>query len=198
MLKNKLNISIVIMFLSFPIILIGQNNNASYNIYTNLSFGYSYFASTISSKKLNRFQPNAAIKIMWQPEHLLSVGIESGYFLLYTLEKDDFVDEEFGTTNVKVNMSAIPLFLAFSMKIYENIELNGGIGGYLILTNVDAFDNKIISTGWSTGYQLGINYLFPFSEKLNFGTELKTYYLSKLESASIGINIFVKYALITY
>ncbi|MCB0732585.1 MAG: hypothetical protein KDC88_16295 [Ignavibacteriae bacterium] len=175
-----------------------QNNEQLYKVNTTLSFGYSYFATAISSRRLNRFQPNASFKIMWKPEHLLSIGLEGGYVKLYTLEKEGFTSTDFGITNVNVDMSAVPLFMAFSMEILENININGGIGGFLLLTNVEAFDNLVTSTGWSTGYNFGVDYKIEYSNHLNFGSEIKCYYISKVESVSIGLNLFIQYALVKY
>ena len=74
---------------------------------------------------------------MWNPEHLLSLGLESGYQYLYSLDVSDY-DTEFGNTNVTASMYTVPVFIVFSMKVFPNIKLSAGTGVYLLFNSGEA------------------------------------------------------------
>ena len=71
--------------------------------------GYARFLTDMDLAGLNQNGYNLKIRLMWKPEHLLRVGLESGYNYLYSYETT-ISDPEFGTSDVKSSLTAVPLF----------------------------------------------------------------------------------------
>ena len=66
---------------------------------------------------------------MWEPEHVLSVGIESGYYRLYTLTGPD-------TLHANIANSAIPIQLVISMKFLKSFYFNFSMGQSKLINKV--------------------------------------------------------------
>src|SRR6188768_1578291 len=69
-----------------------------------------YFNNLVIAKDyVKEFNYSFAFRFMWEPEHLLSLGIESGYYRLYSV---DFREQ----SEVNISNNAIPIQLVVSMK----------------------------------------------------------------------------------
>lgn len=175
-----------------------QSADTTYKVNTIIGFGYSYFITSLS--ELDGFNPhsfNATAKIMWQPEHLLRVGIESGYLSFYSYKQSGFTSN-FGTTDVKSSLSAVPIILIFSMELFDNFEIASGVGVYFLFSEIDSYDNKVSSSVFSNGYYSSVSYYYPLNRDLSIGGELKYYYISKIEDADIALQFILKYNFFEY
>src|ERR1700712_2697089 len=75
------------------------------NLYfNNLAIGKNY---------VNTFNYSFTGRFMWEPGHVLSIGVESGYYRMYTLTTPQ-------PNQVHIANSAIPLQIVLSMKFWEN------------------------------------------------------------------------------
>ena len=193
----------LITILIFPLMAIssksfGQTADTTYKVNAVVGFGYSYFISSLS--ELDGFNPhsfNATAKIMWQPEHLLRVGIESGYLSLYSYKQSGFTSE-YGTTDVKSSLSAVPIILIFSMELFREFEISTGVGVYFLFSEIDSYDNKVSSSVFSNGYYSSLSYYYPFNQEIRIGGELKYYYISKIEDADFSFQFILKYNFLEY
>ena len=205
MLKNEVMIVIKTKILFVIILLIavasycpGQVSDSTYKVDAILGLGYSYFLTTLSELDgLNQHSFNSTLKIMWQPEHLLRVGIESGYLSFYSYEETGF-KSEYGTTDVKSSLSAIPIILIFSMELFDNLEVSSGVGVYFLFSKINSFENEVTSSVFSNGYYGGLAYFHPLNRDFSIGGELKYYYLSKIEDADLTIQLVLKYNFLEY
>ena len=202
--KNDMNskktlISILIFtFIAISSRCFGQTTDTTYKVNAVVGLGYSYFLSSLS--ELNGFNPhsfNATARIMWQPEHLLRVGIESGYLSFYTYKQSGFTSE-YGTTDVKSSLSAVPIILIFSMELFKEFEVSTGGGVYFLFSEIDSYDNKVSSSIFSTGYYSSVSYYYLLNKDIKVGGELKYYYISKIEDADISLQFVLKYNFLEY
>ena len=136
-------------------------------------------------------------RFMWEPEHLLRLGIESGYLPLFYLETK-FYDTVFGDTEAELSLNSVPIMAVFAMEVVENFEVFGGVGGFILISEVTSFDNYVLSTSWSNAYEFGLSYLHPISKKLKLGGEVKSYYITKLENYDLVLHVSLKYSLYSY
>jgi hypothetical protein len=146
---------------------------------------------------LNQNGYNINIRLMWQPEHLLSVGLESGYHYLYSYESNN-VDTEFGTTNMKSSLTAVPLFFVAAMEITPSIELLGGIGPTFLNTYFDSFGVVTESSQRSTSYFIAGRYEHPINESLAIGGEINYYLINKIEDSTLSLQVTLRYRLLTW
>ncbi len=192
----------IIFSLLFSIVLsikcFSQSADTTYKVNAILGIGYSYFLTSLS--ELDGFNPhsfNATAKIMWQPEHLLRVGIESGYLSFYSYKQSSFTSE-YGTTDIKSSLSAVPIILVFAMELFDNAEVSSGVGVYFLFSEIDSYNNKVSSSVFSNGYYASLSYLHPLNADLSIGGDLKYYYLSKIEDADLSMQLVLKYSFLEY
>lgn len=192
-----------ILFITFVSIAISsscfaQDADTTYKVNVIVGLGYSYFLTSLAELDgLNPHSFNATAKIMWQPEHLLRVGIESGYLSFYSYKQTGFTSE-YGTTDVKSSLAAVPIILVFAMELFDNLEVSSGVGVYFLFSEIDSYNNKVSSSVFSNGYYASLSYFQPLSLDVSIGGELKYYYLSKIEDADLSLQVILKYNFLEY
>src|SRR5512147_1578221 len=108
----------------------GQVQDTTYSLTTEIGLGYSRYFTTMDYNDLNKSGFSGTVKVMWNPEHLLSIGLETGYQYLYSIDIKNY-DTEFGTTDFSASMVSVPVFIVFAMKLTPNLRLTAGTGIYL-------------------------------------------------------------------
>ena len=185
-------IKILIALIVISSVILPQQNEKTYSISTELGAGYSRYFTTMDYEDLNQNGFSGTVRVMWNPEHLLSLGLESGYQYLYSLDVSDF-STEFGNTNVKASMYTIPIFIVFSMKVLPNIKLSAGSGVYLLFNSGEAFGDELNSNQISIGAHMGISYTYPINNSMAIGGELLYSYFSKLQDQTVAIQFLFVY-----
>jgi len=176
----------------------GQGADTTYKVNAIVGLGYSYFITSLAELDgLNPHSFNATAKVMWQPEHLLRVGIESGYLSFYSYKQGGFTSE-YGTTDVKSSLSAIPIILVFAMELFDRLEVASGVGVYFLFSEIDSYNNKVSSSVFSNGYYASLSYFHSLNHDISIGGELKYYYLSKIEDADLSLQFILKYNFLEY
>lgn len=181
---NLLKILMLVTILSctvFP-----QLNDTTYSLSTEIGVGYSRYFTTMDYEDLNKNGFSGTVRVMWNPEHLLSIGLETGYQYLYSFNYDGYVTE-FDTTDLSASMYTIPVFIIFSMKILPNIKLSAGSGVYLLYNSGESFGEEISSHQLSIGAHTGISYTYPLNESMAIGGELLYSYFSKLQDQTVAL-----------
>ena len=187
----------MLFFAGIAVNVVAQENTPPYRVNVSIGSGYSYYITSLEMNSMNKHSFNATAKIMWQPEHLLRVGIESGYLPLYTLERKNFRSKS-GTTDVAISLDAVPVMLVFAMELYPGFEVSAGLGGMILYSSMESFDNKVVSSSWSNGVALGVGWMTPVAEKVHVGGEVKWYNIAKIEDSAVVVQVALKYNLLSY
>ena len=192
----------ILSILYFLVIFVGseiraQNIDSLYSVSLNIGFGFTRYVTLLPQLGLDKNSFNVTGRIMWRPEHLLSVGIESGYVPLFKLNADNY-QSVFGSTDVELSLTAIPIFLIFGMELFENLEIYAGVGGASLNSTADYFDNKVVSASWTNAYELAASYSYQVKDNLKLGGEFKWYNLSKVEDSTLILQIAIMYDLFSY
>lgn len=169
-----------------------QLKDSTYSLSTELGLGYSRYFTTMDYSDLNKNGISGTVRIMWNPEHLLSVGLETGYQYLYSIEISNY-DTEFGTTDFSASMYTIPIFIMFSMKVIPNVRLNAGTGMYLLFNSGNMFGDALESNQLSIGGHAGIAYTYPISNNISIGGELLYSYFSKIQDQAFAVQFLFIY-----
>lgn len=185
--KKILFVVILISCAVFP-----QTNDTVYTLSTEIGVGYSRYFTTIDYEKLNKNGFSGTVKVMWNPEHLLSIGLESGYQYIYSFHYDDY-KTEFGTTNLSSSMYSIPIFIVFAMKVLPNTKITAGSGAYLLFNSGESFGIETQSSQISIGAHAGISYTYPINNSMAVGGELLYSYFSKLQDQTVAIQFLFVY-----
>lgn len=188
---------ITVLTLFFTVTLFAQKVDSTYHVNLGIGSGYSYYVTSLDMKSLNKHSFTVITRLMWQPEHILRVGVESGYLPLYTLNKSGF-QSEFGTTDVDISLRAVPIMLVFAMEFFPGFEMSGGIGGMILYSSVDSFGNKVVSSSWSNSMTFSASWLTPVYNKLHIGGEVKWYNIAKIQDSAFVLQFALKYSLFSY
>jgi hypothetical protein len=190
-------IKILIAVVVISAVVLPQDDNKTYSLSTELGVGYSRYFTTMDYDDLNQNGFSGTVRVMWNPEHLLSLGLESGYQYLYSLDVSDF-STEFGNTNVKASMYTVPIFIVFAMKVLPNIKLTAGTGAYLLFNSGEAFGDELSSNQISIGAHVGASYTYPINNSMAIGGELLYSYFSKLQDQTVAIQFIFVYDFFRY
>jgi hypothetical protein len=197
--RIKINIVLATLMIGLSTFLsqsYGQSDDSEYSVTFYINAGYSRFISKLDDNDLNKNGFSGTIRLMWEPEHLLSIGIESGYLQLYNFNTQSWVEGE--TFDISSELSAVPILTVFSTEIIENLKLSYGSGIFILTSKVDAFNNPVNSNQVSTGILAAGSYLFPVSHNISLGGEIKYYFINKIEDGDLSFQISLQYKLFTY
>jgi len=185
-------IKILIAVIVISSVALPQLNDTTYSLSTEIGVGYSRYFTTMDYDDLNQNGFSGTVRVMWNPEHLLSIGLETGYQQLYSLDVSDF-STEFGNTNVSASMHTVPIFIVFAMKVLPNIKLSAGSGAYLLFNSGEAFGDELNSNQLSIGAHVGASYTYPINNSMAIGGELLYSYFSKLQDQTVAIQFLFVY-----
>ncbi len=125
----------------------------------------------VDKAELSRSSLAFSARIMLQPDHLLAVGLESGWLpISHMLVKSDATLAA-GTT---LTLSAIPLLCVFSMEKY-GVEISGGVGSFSYRVDVESQASTITSSDWEIGWCAGAAYRMGITKSLLIGAEARVY-----------------------
>lgn len=187
----------VVLLLSIIVSAQEEADSNEYKISSEVGGGYSRFFSSISMDNFNKNGYTTSLRFLWQPEHLLAVGVESGYYHLYSYRKGG-VESEFGKSDVKISMVSLPVLLMFRMRIHENVHLYAGSGILVLYNQGEMFGDKFNSSEISIADHVGASYSWMVSSQLRVGAEFKYTYIFKLEDAYVSMQLFAAYNLFSY
>jgi len=130
---------------------------------------------------------------LWHPNHLLSVGLVSGYV---TFAQDRTTAE--GGQPVELALTGIPLHIAFAMQTY-GFQVGAGVGGYQLVssTSINGRD-KTVGSQFELGVHAWLAYTLMLSDRLGLGAEVSTHTLSYRGITSIAPHLRLEYVLVTY
>jgi hypothetical protein len=179
------------------LLLIGSVSAQTYYLNGYVGLGYARFLTDMDLDGLNQNGYDGIIRLMWQPEHMLRVGLESGYHHLYTFEVNQ-VSTEFGVTDARSSLTAIPILFVAAAEVLPSIELLGGMGTTILHTYFDSYGYETNSSQLSTSYFIAGRYEYPLNESLAIGGELNYYRINKIEDAALSLRFMLSYRLLSW
>lgn len=190
---NKKILFLILINLGLILNAISQNNNLKNTNFTlNISFGNSLIANFDNEIiHLNSFYYSPNLRVLWKPNHLLNIGVESAY-LTISKQDSDQVSTSFGNTIFKARLNAIPILLVFNMKI-SKLDLYSGIGVSNIISRLEAFEEKVFVNDWYYCYNLGIGYSQSLTKDFEIGIDAKSYFFPRIQKISGGIAVTISY-----
>jgi hypothetical protein len=125
---------------------------------------------------------SGTIRLMWQPDHLLRLGIESGQipFYSYTINDKNYSGE--------LKLSAVPLLLEWSMPIGNRCNVFLGYGVYFLNSKLD-YAGVTKSSTRSIGLALAANYVHPISDNIGIGGEVKWMNATETKNKILNLQI---------
>lgn len=190
----------LIKTLSLIVILTGiatsQSKDSLYSLNLEAGAGYSYHLTDLDIPDINLHGFNGTLRIMWQPEHLLRIGLETGYHQLYSL--DQLVNlTGIGRSKAEISMFSIPVLAVFSMVVFPQmlpeLELKFSSGVMFLNTRGNGFGSKASSSQITIGFSGAATYLRPLNKYFSVGGELKYYKFAKIEDGNLSLQLIFSY-----
>jgi hypothetical protein len=150
-----------------------------------------FFNNVVTGKNLvNEWNYAVVAKVMWEPEHFLSLGLESGYNRLYTANSS-------GTVNAHIVNSAIPIHISMALKLVKAFYFDLSLGTSLLQSKVDTdvygnFDGSSISLADFSG---ALEYRLPTRGRFQFSFGPKFFYSSHTNDKTLALLFLVGYKL---
>ena len=156
-----------------------------YSLVAYASGGVSYYVSgggtsTFLKTNITRANPLTTLRVMWHPDHLLRLGIETGYVTFYTYTLQDTVG--------KVSLNGIPLLIEWNMPVAKRFNVFVGTGVYFLKSNL-TYPGKASSDKASLGWMAAASYTLPLTKNLGVATELKYMDASETVNAVVGLQV---------
>ena len=159
-------------------------------VYVNAGPNY-YFNNVVVGKDLvKEFNYAGTVKFMWEPEFRLSLGVETGYYRLYTAK---------GTGQGKVDIvnSATPLHFVAAMNFVRNYFFDLAIGPSFLKNKVHSetygdFDGSSVSLADFSGT---LSYRFNWNGRFRLGFGPRFFYSSHLNDKSLALLFIAGYKL---
>ena len=192
---NVKSVLLIVLLSIFP--LPAQVENPDYTLTAEVGVGYSRFMNDLDYDKLNKNGFSGNVRFMWNPEHLLSIGIETGYQYLYSIRINN-LDTEFGSTKFSASMIAVPIYIVNSMKITDRLKIFGGSGIFLLYNSGELFGDNLNSSQISIGFHAGVHYTEPISNNVSIGGQFKYSYISKIQDHALSFQFLLIYDLLRW
>lgn len=135
--------------------------------------------------------PIGTLRIMWQPDHLLRVGLETGWTNFYSYKVDD------NNVKGKVNVQSIPILLVFSMPVFQRFNIYAGPGSYLITSKLN-YETETNSTTLSLGWMAAVSFEYPLNNKLGLVSEFKWLNSWETKDQSLSLQIHLRWKFLTW
>jgi hypothetical protein len=185
--------NIFFLFFSFPLMALSQEEKekGEYALVAFTGGGISFFqghAGTPGSLNaaVNRKAPIGTFRLMWYPDQLLRVGVESGWVKFYSYEIDD------NGVKSSTEITGTPILVVFSMAFREHLNVYGGTGTYLVQSKLN-YNGEVKATVASLGWMLAAAYDIPLSQNLGITSEAKWLWASGPKNGSISLQVHLRW-----
>ncbi len=195
------SICIAILFaLATTNVLSQEDSTKKYTIEALITLGIkeTRFANPTSQYSDRQVFPGITAKgrIHWFPNHLLGVGIQSGYEL-FSREEFTVTDSTQSPITLLMQLSGVPIHLVFEMRPL-GFRLGVGMGVYLLTSRIIRNDIMTKSTDLAFGVSALVGYELHFFDRIHIGPEIGLYIISDRSIVSVSPSITLRYDLIKY
>jgi hypothetical protein len=181
--------AIIMVLVILSTVVFSQNNQnvkARINHYTlTIGTGWTHYVDNLQmvGQNLQKDFAGVSLKFFWEPEHRLSLGLESGYYKLF-MAKGQLTDNTTG----QVDRSVIPVLFLIRMRIIENVYLGIGTGIALIMNKTVGGHQKVLTETISlSNFELSGAYIYPLSKHWLLGGEVKLFHFGNTEDNMYSI-----------
>jgi opacity protein-like surface antigen len=127
--------------------------------------------------KIRKDFAGVSLKFFWEPEHRLSLGLETGYYRMFRVTSQYNAD-----TAIQVDRDVVPLLLLVRMRIVDHVYLGAGMGLAMIFSKASGAGQEVNTKVWSlSNYQFSGSYIYPLTSHWQVGGELKMFNFGKLD-----------------
>ena len=176
------------------------NAQKTWNTRDSVARGVSITVGTGISHYINTLQndPNrsglkqnfscSSFRFMWEPEHRLSLGIETGYYKVYEVQLLD--SKQVNTASLAV----IPVLFRVQMRVFKRFFASVATGVSFHHASVNALGNQSESETMAfSNLQFSAGYLYPITKQFGLGLEAKFLSENKTEDMILSFEAVARY-----
>ena len=196
--ENNMKTKLYIAFLCFVSnISIAQK---TWNIRDSVARGVSVTVGTGISHYINTLQndPNrsglkqnfscSSFRFMWEPEHRLSLGVETGYYKVYEVQLLE--SKQVNTAS----LSVIPVLFRVQMRVFKRFFASAATGVSFHHASVNALGNQSESETMAfSNLQFSAGYIYPITKQFGLGLEAKFLSENKTEDMILSFEAVARY-----
>src|SRR4051812_4612212 len=122
----------ILVFTGMAGIALGQRMDSTLRMSAMIGTGWTHYYNSlvVGHEGLKNNFLGSSLRIMWEPEHRLAVGIETGYYKLY--------EATLQAGNGAATLFVIPLMANFRMRLLKEFYLTGGTGIALLQSELNS------------------------------------------------------------
>lgn len=195
--KRLFQLLLFLLVVTSPVTTSGQNQDKTRSVKLILGGGIGHFFNTFTNvldEDVHNDRPSFYGKILWQPEYRLSLGLESGYYFMYSTTR---IQTDSGSEKLTSGLEVVPIFLSLSMKVFNHLDINFGTGWADMIYTVNPAQSKaekVIGTTYSmSNYTTGFTYSYQLGKKFSLGAEFKYLYLRKTDDGHVSLLLNISY-----
>ncbi len=200
--RQSVRLVLFMLLLTFPMKTYCQGQEKSRSVNLILGGGLGHFFNTFSNvldEDVRNDRPSFYGKLLWQPEYRLCIGIESGYYSMYSTTR---IQTNAGSEKLTSRLKVVPIFLSISMNVVNHLDINFGTGWVDMVYTVNPALSKaerVIGKAYSmSNYTAGFTYSYPLGEKISLGTEFKYLYLRKTDDSHVSLLLNITYKILSW
>lgn len=186
------NIFIVAVIVSFSVLQAAAQEEKSNNWSIGAGAGWFHYINTLDVGKdlVKTNHAGFTFRFMWEPEHRVAMGLESGYYTIYSLDRESTPQGPGGTAK----LTAVPLLISFRIRVLPDLYVSGGPGLTIMYSNVDVLDNKATGSFLSlANLHAAVMYRKKINDRFDVGTELKFLNFGKTEDYGFTLQLVGAY-----
>jgi hypothetical protein len=187
----KISSFILFLLLCVTLSLSGQDKKPN-NWSVGAGVGWFHYINTLDlgAELAKANHAGYTFRFMWEPEHRLAIGLESGYYTIYSMEQ--------GPTPIlpggSAKLSAIPLLLSFRIRVLPHLYLSGGPGMTIMYSDVTVLNNTVNSSFLSlANLHVSAMYRKKLSDRVDLGGEIKFLNFGKTEDYGYSLQVIGAY-----
>lgn len=181
---------------------LGQSQEKSRSISLILGGGLGHFFNTFTNvldEDVHNDRPSFCGKLLWKPEYRLSIGLESGYYFMYSTTR---IRTDGGSEKLTSKLKVVPIFLSLSMNVINHLDINFATGWAEMVYTVNPAQSKaekVIGTTYSmSNYTTGFTYSLPLGKQFRLGAEFKYLYLRKTVDRQVSLLLNISYKIFSW
>ncbi len=189
-------------FLLFLGIIIGHSSTAqkTWNTRDSVARGISIVVASGISHYINtlKIDPSrtsikqnfscSSMRVMWEPEHRLSLGIEAGYYKVYEVQLSE---------NNKINtasLSITPILFCVQMRVFKRFYVSAATGVSIHHADVNILGNQSSSQAWAfSNLKFSAGYVYPITKAFGLGLQAQFLSENKTEDMIASVQAVARY-----
>ena len=189
-------------FLLFLGIIIGHSSTAqkTWNTRDSVARGISIVVASGISHYINtlKIDPSrtsvkqnfscSSMRVMWEPEHRLSLGIEAGYYKVYEVQLSE---------NNKINtasLSITPILFCVQMRVFKRFYVSAATGVSIHHADVNILGNQSSSQAWAfSNLKFSAGYVYPITKVFGLGLQVQFLSENKTEDMIASVQAVARY-----